>query len=63
MDPEGDGGPITVDILAGTYVVEWFDVTSRVTATADALTVESAGMVELSSPFPAGPAVLYLGSQ
>jgi hypothetical protein len=60
LEPAGDGRPVTVDIIAGTYAVEWFDVTSRVTATAGTLTVESAGIVELSSPFPSSPAVLYL---
>lgn len=63
LEPAGDGRPVTVDIVAGTYAVEWFDVTARVTATAGPLTVESAGLVELSSPFPAGPAVLYLSVQ
>jgi hypothetical protein len=60
LEPEGDGRAVTVDIGAGSYTVEWFDVTSRETAMADALTVESAGTVELSSPFPSSPAVLYL---
>ncbi len=57
---EPESGAFTVDLPAGRYQVEWFDVTNRETAVGEALTVESAGTVEFASPFPAGPAVLYL---
>jgi hypothetical protein len=60
LEPDGEGGAFTVDLLAGSYQVEWFDVTSRETTVSEALTVKSASTVEFSSPFPPGPAVLYL---
>jgi hypothetical protein len=60
LQPHGDGRALTVDIRAGSYTVEWFAVTSRETAAADTLTIESAGIIEFSPPFPPGPAVLYL---
>jgi hypothetical protein len=55
-----DGGAFTVDLAAGSYQVEWFDVTTRETTASDVLLVEAAGTVEFSSPFPHGPAVVYL---
>ena len=60
LEPHDDGRAVTVDLPAGSYLVEWFGVASRETATADPLTVESAGMVELSPPFPSSPYVLHL---
>lgn len=58
LQPDGDR--FTVDLPAGTYQVEWFDVTTRETTSSDALNVEQEGAVEFSSPFPPGPAVIYL---
>jgi len=55
-----EGGDFTVDLEGSPYRVEWFDVTSRETAAGDPLTLESVGTFEFSSPFPSGPAVLYL---
>jgi hypothetical protein len=63
LEPHGDGRAFTVDVDAGSYAVEWFDVTTRETAAADPLTIESAGTARFSSPFPPGPAVLYLTSR
>jgi hypothetical protein len=60
LEPDGEGGAFTVDLLAGSYQVEWFDVTNRETTVSEALTVKSASTVEFSPPFPPGPAVLYL---
>jgi hypothetical protein len=60
LDPDGQGQPFTVDLEANTYQVEWFDVTNRVTAAGDPVSVATARTVEFSSPFPPGPAVLYL---
>jgi hypothetical protein len=60
LDPDGDGRAFTVDLPTGTYQVEWFDVTTRETTTSDALRIDSDGTVEFSSPFPPGPAVVYL---
>ena len=60
LEPEGAGAPFTVDLPAGSYHVEWFDITTRETTASDVLSVESEGTVECSSPFPAGPVVVYL---
>ena len=60
LQPDGDGRTFTVDLRAGSYAVEWFDVTARGTAMGDPLNVERAGAVEFSAPFGSGPAVLYL---
>jgi hypothetical protein len=60
LQPDGDGRAFTIDLRAGSYKVEWFDVTTRETAASDVLSVESEGTVEFSSPFPPGPAVVYL---
>src|SRR6266545_3599874 len=53
------GGPFRVMLAAGTYAVEWYDVTSRETVTAEPVTVED-GPVDFTPP--AAPAVLYLRS-
>lgn len=60
LDPDGGGRAVTLDVRAGSYRVEWFDVTARETAAGEALTAEAAGAVELVSPFSANPAVLRL---
>jgi hypothetical protein len=60
LEPDGAGRAFTVDLPAGSYRVEWFDVTSREATASDVLGVESDGAVELRSPFPPGPAVVYL---
>ena len=60
LEPDGDGRAFTVDLPAGSYQVEWFDVTTRETTASDVVTVEQEGTVEFSSPFPPGPAVVYL---
>jgi hypothetical protein len=60
LEPQGDGQPLTVELHAGSYTVEWFDVTSRETSAAGELKVEEPGGAEFSSPFPPGPTVLYL---
>jgi hypothetical protein len=60
LDPDGAGRAFTVDLPAGPYHVEWFDVTERETTASDVLSVEQDGTVEFSSPFPPGPAVVYL---
>jgi len=62
LEPEGDGHAFTVDLLAGAYQVEWFAVGTRETRAAGVLDVESDGTVDFSSPFPSGPAVLYLAA-
>jgi hypothetical protein len=60
LEPDGDGRAFTVDLRAGSYQVEWFDVTTRKTTANDVLSVESDGTAEFSSPFPPGPTVVYL---
>jgi hypothetical protein len=60
LEPHGDGRTFTVDLPAGSYAVEWFDVTARETAAGDPLTVEPATTVEFTAPFTSGAAVLYL---
>jgi hypothetical protein len=60
LDPGGAGRTFTVDLGAGSYQVEWFDATTRETAAGGVLSVESERTVEFSSPFPPGPAVVYL---
>jgi hypothetical protein len=60
LEPDGAGRAFTVDLRAGSYQVEWFDVGTRKTAVSDVLSVESQRTVEFSSPFPPGPAVVYL---
>src|SRR6185369_12113007 len=55
---EPDGAAFTIDLLAGSYRVEWFDVTNRETAASDVLVIDSERTVEFSSPFPPGPAVV-----
>ena len=49
-----------VGLPTGSDPVEWFDVTTRETTMSDVLVIELERTVELSSPFPPGPAVVYL---
>ena len=58
LQPEESGG-FGVDLDAGEYRVEWFDIANRETRAADPVVAESQGSVAFRSPFP-GPAVLYL---
>jgi hypothetical protein len=60
LEPHGDRRTFTVDLPAGSYAVEWFDVTARETAVGAMLTVNPATTTEFSSPFASGAAVLYL---
>jgi hypothetical protein len=59
LQPTGDRAPFTVDLAAGPYAVEWFNVTTRESSTADSVSVETAGSTSFTAPFN-GPAVLYL---
>ena len=61
LQPSQTANSFTVELAAGTYMVEWFSVDSRETRGADKLTVESPTTISLSAPFEAaGPAVVYL---
>jgi hypothetical protein len=60
LEPHGDGRAFTVDLSAGRYAVEWFDVATRETSVTGPCAVDHAGPAEFSAPFRSGPAVLYL---
>jgi len=60
LEPDGDGRAVTVELAAGQYSVEWFNVASRDVAAADPVTVGADGRVELAPPWPTDPAVVYL---
>ena len=60
LEPHGDGRAFTVDLPAGSYQVEWFEVTSRETSTDEPRVVEQTDAIEFAAPFASGPAVLYL---
>ncbi|WP_344663364.1 hypothetical protein [Catenulispora yoronensis] len=60
LEPHGDGRVLAIDVLPGSYRVEWFDVTARESVTAAPLVVEAAGVAEMESPFPSHPAVVHL---
>ena len=53
--------PLTVQLTAGTYGVEWFSVDGRESAVADDVTAQHDGTMELRPPSRVtGPVVLYL---
>jgi hypothetical protein len=61
LQPSETAGPFTVELAAGSYMVEWFSVNSRETSVGSRVMVESPGSIRFSAPFEAaGPAVLYL---
>jgi hypothetical protein len=61
LQPSETAGPFTVTLEAGTYMVQWYSVTTRETKEAGTLTVESDGCAGFTAPFTeSGPAVLYL---
>jgi hypothetical protein len=60
LEPHGDGRTFAVELPAGSYTVEWFDVAARETTAAGTRTLERAGAAEFSAPPGSGPAVLYL---
>jgi hypothetical protein len=61
LQPGEPAEAFTMELAAGSYSVEWYNVSNRETAGAGAVTVESPGAVSFSAPFEAaGPAVLYL---
>jgi hypothetical protein len=55
LEPDGDGRAVTVELAAGQYSVEWFNVASRDIAAADRVTVGADGRVELAPPWPTAP--------
>ena len=58
LEPTG-GESFTVELAAGRWEVEWYDVHRRAVVDADAVTVTEAGPLSFTAPFD-GPAVLYL---
>jgi hypothetical protein len=63
LQPDETAGEFTVELAAGTYAVEWFDVDGREKATADPVTAKTPGQAGFRPPFKGtGPAVLYLKS-
>jgi hypothetical protein len=56
----GDG-PFTVTLEPGTYIAQWFSVTSRETVEANQVSTKSSGAIGFRAPYEAaGPAVVYL---
>jgi len=61
LEPSGTADRFTVELVAGTYAVEWYRVNGRETVGADQVTVERDGRLSFTPPFTAGgPSVLYL---
>jgi hypothetical protein len=61
LQPSETIEPFTLELAAGTYAVEWYDVNRRETMEIEPITVESAGAISFTAPFEAaGPTVLYL---
>jgi hypothetical protein len=60
LAPDGDGRAVTIQLAAGRYSVEWFNVASRDVTASDAVTAGADGHVELAPPWPTDPAVVYL---
>jgi hypothetical protein len=58
LDPTGSAS-LTVELEAGRWQVEWYDVNRRVAADAEAVEVAEPGPRPFTAPFD-GPAVLYL---
>ena len=60
LEPDGDGRAVTIELTAGRYSVEWFNIASRSAEAAEAVVVDADRRVELASPWPTDPAVLHL---
>ena len=60
FEPDGDGLEFAVQLAAGRYSAEWFNIESREVAEGNAVTADAAGLIEFTPPWPKGPAVLYL---
>jgi hypothetical protein len=60
LQPSASADPFSVELGAGTYLVEWYSVTSRETREGGRQNVARASRVSFTSPFGASPAVLYL---
>jgi Family of unknown function (DUF6298) len=61
LQPSEVAEPFTVTLEAGTYTVEWFNITSREIEASGSVSVESPGTVTFTPRgLSAGPVVLYL---
>jgi hypothetical protein len=61
LQPREVAEPFTVTLEAGTYTVEWFNITSRELEASGSVSVESPGAVTFTpAESSAGPVVLYL---
>jgi hypothetical protein len=60
LEPNGDGKPFTVELTAGRYAAEWFDVGERRAVETTPIEVAAEGPVEFIPPFAERPSVLYL---
>lgn len=61
LQPGEGGEPFDVKLPAGTYAVEWFDVTTRDTKAGDAVRLEKDTRMKFTAPFSRpGPSVLLL---
>ena len=58
LDPTG-GTSFTVELAAGRWQLEWYDIDRRVALDTDAVEVAEIGPVPFAAPFD-GPAVLHL---
>jgi hypothetical protein len=60
LQPAATGDAFTMALNAGTYSVEWYNVTTRETREGGTAPVARASRVTFTSPFGPRPAVLYL---
>lgn len=60
LEPEGSGSPFTVELTAGRWQVEGFDVLNHNTHEAAPFEVTTTGKTELTAPFDGAPAVVLL---
>ncbi|HUR01225.1 MAG TPA: hypothetical protein VM347_01680 [Nonomuraea sp.] len=61
LQPTESAAALTLELAAGTYTVEWYNVHSRETRDAPNVTVDRTTTIRFSTPFDtAAPAVLYL---
>ena len=61
LQPSESAEAFVVSLTAGSYVVEWFSINRRETASTQDVIVESSSKISFTAPFEAaGPVVLYL---
>jgi hypothetical protein len=61
LQPDEHGEPFKVELPAGTYSVEWYDIASRETTAGDAVRLEKDARITFTAPFAQrGPSVLLL---